>query len=360
MGIAHRMAATALAVGLAGVSGCGTPGAPLPPSLHLPDRVADLTAVRAGDEVSLAWTMPTKDTDKLLQQENMEAAICRQVEGGACEAVKTEAALKPGAACTYTDKLPPELTSGQPRALRYFVELKNRNGRSAGLSNVGLTLAGESPAPVTGLRAEVHKRGMVLLWTPGATGAVRLRRTLLTPLKEKPKEGLLVPPPEPVEQNLLVETGAQKGRAIDEDIRWGETYEYRAQRVIRATVDREVLELDSAYSEPVRVEAKDVFPPAVPAGLAAVATVPENGAQAAIDLSWEPGTEDDLAGYVVYRREDGEAWERISPAGPVAGPAFHDDRVQPGHTYHYAVSAVSQDGHESTRSAEAQETVPGR
>lgn len=356
--MAHRIAAAALAVGLAGVSGCGTPGAPLPPSLHLPDRVADLTAVRAGDEVSLAWTMPTNDTDKLLLREDVEATICRQAEGGACKPVKTEVSLKPGAACTYTDKLTPALTSGQPRALRYFVELKNRNGRSAGLSNAGLTLAGESPAPVTGLRAEVHKRGMVLLWMPGARGAVRLRRTLLTRPKEKPKEGLLAPPPEPLEQNLLVEAGAQKGRAVDEGIRFGETYEYRAQRVFRATVDRQVLELDSAYSEPVRVEAKDVFPPAVPRGLAAVATAAENGEQAAIDLSWEPGTEDDLAGYVVYRREEGEAWQRISPAEPVAGPAFHDDHVQPGHTYHYAVSAVDQNGNESERSAEALETVP--
>jgi hypothetical protein len=33
--------------------------------------------------------------------------------------------------------------------------------------------------------------------------------------------------------------------------------------------------------------------------------------------------------------------------------------VQPGHTYMYAVSAVDQQGHESARSAEAEETVPG-
>jgi hypothetical protein len=33
--------------------------------------------------------------------------------------------------------------------------------------------------------------------------------------------------------------------------------------------------------------------------------------------------------------------------------------VQPGHTYFYAVSAIDQEGHQSARSAEAQETVPG-
>jgi len=55
-----------------------------------------------------------------------------------------------------------------------------------------------------------------------------------------------------------------------------------------------------------------VFPPAVPAGLAVVATA-EGGAEASIDLSWQPGTETDLAGYAVYRREGDGAWLRISP-----------------------------------------------
>ena len=80
---------------------------------------------------------------------------------------------------------------------------------------------------------------------------------------------------------------------------------------------------------------------------------------AAIDLSWLPGTDRNLAGYVVYRREGDGPWQRISPAQPpLIGPAFHDAGVQPGHTYRYAVAAISPTGHESARSAEAEETVP--
>jgi hypothetical protein len=167
----------------------------------------------------------------------------------------------------------------------------------------------------------------------------------------------MAPQPEPLEQNLLIEDGSQ-GRALDKSIHFGETYEYRAQRVARLTVDGKALELDGELSPPVKVDAEDVFPPAVPAGLAAVATLGENGGEAAIDLSWSPDSEADVAGYVVYRREGAGAWERISPAEPVVGPAFHDAHVQTGHTYQYAVSAVDQGGHESARSAEAQETVP--
>jgi hypothetical protein len=165
-----------------------------------------------------------------------------------------------------------------------------------------------------------------------------------------------------VEQNLLVDAGARAGRALDKDIRFGEAYEYRAQRVARATVGGDTLELAGPLSAPIRVEALDVFPPAVPTGLAAVATAAGAGAETSasqsIDLSWQPGTEADLAGYAVYRREGDGAWQRISPTTPVVGPAFQDTHVQPGHAYRYAVSAIDQGGHESARSAEAEETVP--
>jgi fibronectin type 3 domain-containing protein len=96
----------------------------------------------------------------------------------------------------------------------------------------------------------------------------------------------------------------------------------------------------------------------VPTGLAAVATAGENGTDTAIDLSWQPVIDADLAGYQVYRREADSAWQRISPEQPLPGPAFHDNSVQPGHTYHYAVSAIDQGGHQSARSAEAEEIVP--
>ena len=166
-------------------------------------------------------------------------------------------------------------------------------------------------------------------------------------------------PPEPVERTLLVETGAAQGRALDEDVRFNESYEYRAQRVVTVTAGGEKLELAGALSAPVRIETRNVFPPAVPAGLAAVGTAGENGAGPAIDLSWQPDTEADLAGYIVYRREDDGGWERISPERPVVGPGFHDGHVEAGKTYHYAVSAIDQEGHESARSAEAEETAPG-
>ena len=67
------------------LAGCGTPGAPLPPSLNLADTVKNLAAVRAGDRVTLAWTMPRRNTDKMILNAPLDVRICRREGSGACE-----------------------------------------------------------------------------------------------------------------------------------------------------------------------------------------------------------------------------------------------------------------------------------
>jgi hypothetical protein len=374
MWIARSGCVAAFAGGLI-LNGCGLPGAPQPPSLNLPERVTDLSAVRTGNQVALTWTMPKKNTDKLLLEGNVTARICRREPGASdCIAAGT-AEFAPGADAAFTETLPQALAAGGPRPIAYFVELENRKGRSAGLSNAAEVAAGVAPAAVTDLSAEIAKAGVLLRWTPGAQEtegvAVRLERTLLTPQtkaeqkknqQEKDQQGLLAPAAEPVTRILLVTAGAQQGRALDRDVRFGGTYAYRAQRIVSVTADGQKLELGGPFSAPVRIDAVNIFPPDVPSGLAAVATDGASGqganSSAAIDLSWTPDTEADLAGYVVYRREGDGAWQRVSPERPVAGPGFHDGTVVTGHTYDYAVSAVDEEGHESARSAEAEETVP--
>jgi hypothetical protein len=337
------------------------PGAPQPPTLNIPNRVTDLSALRAGNQVSLTWKMPIRNTDKLLLKDTVAVRVCRNQSSAAGCNVVASLQLAPNSDAAYSDALPPALTTGTPRVLTYFVELQNRKGRSAGLSNGVDIPAGEVPPAVTGLSAEIRNDGVLLNWTPAPpdapSAAIRLNRKLVTPLAAKPQQGPLATPPEPPERTLMVETGGSTSRALDTDIRFGETYEYRAQRVVRVPVNGDLLELASPISDPVRVDAVNVFPPGVPRGLAAVATAGENGYPPSIDLSWLPDTDIDLAGYIVYRREGDGKWQRISTAQGAVGPSFHDANVQAGHTYVYAVSAIGQNGHESARSAEAQETV---
>ena len=341
-------------------TGCGTPGSPEPPSLNLPSPVADLAGSRTGDLVTLTWTMPKRNTDKTLIKETVTAQICRREGTETCNPVADETTT-PGKPASFTDKMPKILASGDARPVSYFVELLNKKNRSAGLSNGITVLAGAAPGPVAGLKAEVRKQGVVLSWTlDGGKAPVRLARKLLTPSPEKSKEqGPLPPEPEPINQSLLVESGVEQGRALDQTARLNESYEYRAQRVVRAVdTNGKTLELAGELSAPINVDVKDVFPPDIPTGLAAVGSAGSEDKGPSIDLNWQPNTEADLAGYIVYRREDSAAWQRISPATPSIEPAFHDERVMAGHTYQYVVSAIDKAGHESERSAITEETAP--
>ena len=367
------MAAKGLALGLTvgmalSMAGCGTPGAPLPPSLNLPDKITNLAAKRTGNRVSLTWTTPRRNTDKLLLKGAVEVQVCREEKAGNCVLTGGLMPFSPASPGTFTETLPPELASGAPRLLSYFVELKNRAGRSSGRSNAAAVLAGSAPGAVNGLHAEVRKEGVVLHWANGsgqdsAGERVRLHRTLLTPTSQaKNASGPLAAAPESVEQVLLVAacvSGAAKVGCggLDKAVLFGNSYAYRAQRVISIAIEGQEVELDGEFSEPVKVAVLDVFPPDVPTGLAAVASGAEAGNKASIDLSWQPNTEADLAGYAVYRREALGAWQRISKE-LIQGPAYRDLDVEPGHRYSYAVTVLDQGGHESARSVEAEETAP--
>jgi hypothetical protein len=366
-----KCAAAALClVGGLWLTGCGTPGAPQAPSLKLPEPVSDLTAVRTGNNVTLHWTMPKKTTDHLLLASQIRGPVpvrvcVRDRPIADCQTVG-EVGFAPGIEAEFHNALSPALASGEPRQLIYFVELKNKNGRSAGLSNSAVVAAGTGPVPVTGLASLVRADGVALHWNQSEASkaaAVRLHRKLLTPpapKEKKPDSGPLNSPTEPILRDLLVDAPAAAG-ALDSSARFGEVYEYTAQRVERITVDGKALELAGEISAPIRVDVVDTFPPAVPSGLVAV-TVPE---EKSIDLSWQPDTDEDLAGYIVYRVTVGDAengngavdWIRISGAQPVIGPAYRDTTVVPGRSYRYAVSAIDLSGHESKRSPEAGESV---
>jgi len=78
----------------------------------------------------------------------------------------------------------------------------------------------------------------------------------------------------------------------------------------------------------------DVFPPAAPVGLA---SVPSEGG---ISLIWEPSSELDFGGYLVLRREAGDATLRQVTERPIAEARYRDTDVKPGTRYIYSVAAV--------------------
>jgi hypothetical protein len=347
MNAIHRLAAAVLGIPLLLLAGCGMVAAPQPPSLKLPEPVTDLTAQRTGDEVALHWTMPKRTTDKVLLSGYQKVQVCRRIGSEPCAIAGTLLAT-PEKAATFTDRLPASVASGAYQPLLYTVELENHSGRSAGPSNAALSSAGLAPSKITNLRAHAEADGIVLTWTSeGSDSTIRIERKLAD--KTIDKKSTL-----PLEQTLEF-SGADEGRVLDHDAVLDHTYTYTAQRIANLTLLNKSVEVASIPSDTIAIDARDIFPPAIPSGLQAVAD-PEGRA---IDLSWQPNTEADLAGYTVYRRDTAStaAPARISPAAQ-PGDSFRDTDAEPDHTYAYSVSATDRDGNESPCSAEVEESLP--
>src|ERR1700756_4470649 len=122
----RRMAQSfALTVSALMLAACATIGPPLPPSLQLPKPPTDLRALRKGDRVNLAWTIPTMTTDRETVRSLGPTLICRGPgELSACDtpAGKITTPIPPTKAgasaqkpqASYTDTLPLQLESDDP------------------------------------------------------------------------------------------------------------------------------------------------------------------------------------------------------------------------------------------------------
>lgn len=128
------------------------------------------------------------------------------------------------------------------------------------------------------------------------------------------------PPPAPVNPSPLTTTSATDQVLFGRE----HCYAVRAQRGM-------VLSEPSAHA---CVTPVDVFPPAAPVGVAAV---PSEGG---ISLIWEPNSELDLGGYLILRREPGDATLRQLTETPITEARYRDATVQPGTRYIYSVVAV--------------------
>ena len=116
------------------------------------------------------------------------------------------------------------------------------------------------------------------------------------------------------------------------------------------TVDQiDRLALRSAASETTCVLLVDIFPPAPPTGLVAVA------GGGAISLTWDANAEADVTGYLVLRgRAPDGALEALTPE-PVTVTNYRDTAVEAGAGYVYAVRAL--DGADPPNLSPASEQV---
>jgi hypothetical protein len=346
------------------LAACATMGPPQPPSLELPQAPTDLRASRKGDEVNLTWTIPTMTTDRETVRSMGRTLICRgsgELQGcntPLAESKKSEVASAQRVAAgqkpkgSYTDTLPPQMKSDDPSVwITYAVQVLNREGRAAGLSNqVRVSAARTLPAPRE-FRASVAKNGIVLSWSGEMVSAPPTDLQYVYRVYRR-ADGTN-------ERVLAGETAAATEGTFaitDSNVEWQKTYLYRAEAVtlIRGA-NNSASEIEGDDTPEIKIFAGDVFPPEVPTEVQAVFSGP--GQKPFIDLVWAPVSDADLAGYNVYRREDGATPVKLN-GELVTAPAYRDANVASRKKYLYSVSAVDVRGNESVRSEEANETVP--
>lgn len=234
------------------------PGTSLAPKKSGPVR--DLSAIRVGDEISLNWTTPRKGMSKLIVNGSIRMKVCRlESTDGGCTETGPPFLLAPGAVGTFAEELSALMASGPPRVAYYSVMLLDRNGVSIGLDNRVPVLVGAPPPLVQGLTAETNAKGVVLRWEPASAGTaagettIRLRRTegLPTDATQAMRDGL-VPLTSRPESDLFAKDGS--AGAMDTGVHPGTTYQYRAQRVFRISVDGQTMEMDGQFSPEVQVD----------------------------------------------------------------------------------------------------------
>ena len=177
---------------VAGMAGCASIGPPEAPSLELPKPPTDLHAARKGDKVTLTWTIPARTTDRQRTRYLGKTNICRSVTialkqcgtpvGEASPPADFEQTAKKTAgkrlSATFTDSLPAALEQEHPTQFAtYAVEVLNKAGRRAGISNQTRVPLVPTLAPFSDFAAQATATGVLISWkcpeTPGGISDVQ-------------------------------------------------------------------------------------------------------------------------------------------------------------------------------------------
>lgn len=369
---AYRVAKPLLLL-IALLAGCGTPGAPLPPSLRLPRPVDDLQAVRKGDKVFLRWQEPTETTDRQGIKGETTMRLCRSYRTqnqAICNNVVAEIKSTGnvgGKPFEQVDDLTSILRNYTTQNyVIYNVEVLNGSGRSAGPSNAVTVFLAPSMPAATDVRASLTRRNAIVLQWNAPSPPTGLRnldnRYKFKVMRALRDDGL----PKTSDKNVqhaivLAEVLAAAGPQSYEDttFEWEKTYEYRIVGLTQVlSNDGKLLaEFEGDDSPTAEIVARDIFAPDAPQGLQAVAAGVLENNYSFIDLSWSPNQESDIAGYNVYRSADSEPSRRVN-SELLKTPTFRDRApAVAGKAYTYRVTAVDLRGNESKPSEPATETV---
>lgn len=350
-----RAALAALIMAFLGCSACGKKGELLPPIIRTPQKAERIHVFQRGRNAVLEWVNPTSSVDGTPLAGISEVEIWQMetplpaAEGAPPPDAETFAGGAKLAMAIRREDFPKYARGGfgesremsvslkildkPPFAGEYIFALRVRDDqkRESEFSEP-LSLAPRAvPSPPGSPSAAVFEDRIEVRW-------------------EVPKENIDGSSPALIAGYNVYRAEAE-GPAIalgavlakeplygDRDFAFGKTYVYR----VRASSTETAPFLESDDSEPVRVEAKDVFPPLAPARLTSIA------GRDFIALSWDNAPEKDFAGYNVWRRLEEE--KEFSPlVSRLQENSYTDHAVEKNRRYYYAVSSFDRSGNEGPR-----------
>jgi fibronectin type 3 domain-containing protein len=311
------------------LSGCGYIGEPMYPLVNVPNRVTDLAAVERGAVIVYQFTLPSLTTEgKRAKIGKVEIRAGVAPDGSFNRDVWLSKALdlqaKPDEKGHVMSEVPATPWVGKDVILG--VRAYGVNGRASDWSNLVTVTVIEPLTKAAGVVAVAVAEGVHVSWQ-GPGGQYKVFRRVGD---------------EPLALVATVETN----QWLDPATEFGKRYRYIVQAVRKAGVS----EAESEPSETAEVTPVDVFPPAVPAGLNAIAATKN------IELVWDRNTEQDVAGYRLYRAVGDGELQKI--ADIQEAPSYSDRAVESGKVYRYAVSAVDRLGNESKQSAPVEVAAP--
>jgi hypothetical protein len=352
---------------LLGMTGCGAPQEPLPPTPPVAVAISDLTARQAGDGVQLTFTMPGRSItgDRLLSTPAFEVLRGTTKPDGSPDLKSLRVVdTIPGALSEkylvgdkvqFTDPLTPEETNVQEgKIVIYTVRTRLSQKRASANSNIISLRIFSPPARVASIEARVTEPAMELSWaavnrtSAGDPLTVAVRYNIYRAELDAASTNLAKPDVSQLNLNGKLQLLAPQPEQTysDKSFEFGKTYAY----LVRSVIDGNNTSLESADSTPIIVTPRDTFPPAAPQAISAAVLPGETDNSPVVDLSWSINVEPDFAGYRVYRTEQPDTKGQLLTTELLPTPAYRDTSVQPSHRYWYVVTAVDRAGNESAPS----------
>jgi hypothetical protein len=331
------------------------PGAPIPPAAELVDRSHAIGQI----EVKPPLDEDASEADRQTYEKDARPApgdvVTFDETLGAPQFVPVTVKTPARAAQPATPPAQPDVEEEEPPAAAaqpaasapphplerlYVVRGISRRGRPGAATAPAAVPMGPPPLPPANVTASFTATSIVLKWDANPAAGSTPATYNVYAASTKTKTGAPTPlNAKPLTTTTFEQEGAKPGVEVC--------------FVVHAVETIGTVPVESGASAPACVTPRDIFPPAPPARLAAVA------GPGAINLIWDPNREPDLAGYVVLRGEAGsDTLQPLTPE-PIRDTTYRDANVTPGVRYVYAVVAVDRatPPNRSAPSARVEETA---